>query len=98
MVTRIQDDKEFIIAFMEWRQCGQSGFDKFQGEYIFVNDLWIHDENRDKGLLQEMISDVLMKAPEARYCYFLRRKYRDRMSRLFKRDQFERLATLRGVS
>ena len=79
---------------MEWRQVGQSGFDKLQGEYVFLLNLWIHQDYRGKGLLKELIADILMKAPDAKYGYFMREKYNNRMSKPFKRESVERIANV----
>ena len=97
MMTTLKNDEGYIISYIEWRQVGQSGFDKLYGEYIFVNDLWVHPEYRHHHMIEEMISRILMNAPEAQYCYFIRRKYNDRMSKLWKRASFENLVTLKGV-
>lgn len=91
MVTTIHDDENFVIAYIEWRQVGASGFDKYGGEYIFVNDMWIHPEYRGQNLLHELISKVLLIAPEAKFCYYQRRKYDDRMSPLMRREVYESL-------
>ena len=91
MVTKIQDDNGFIIGYCEWRQVGQSGFDKLRGEYIWVNDIWVHEDYESKGFINEMISMILSKAVEAKFCYFKREKYHGRLSKLWKRESFERL-------
>lgn len=91
MITTIHDDQNYIVAYLEWRQVSASGFDKYGGEYIFVADMWIHPEHRGQGLLQELISKVLLIAPEAKFCYYQRRKYDDRMSPLIRREVYENL-------
>lgn len=75
----------------EWRQVGQSGFDKFQGEYIWINDLWVHPEYDGSTCIRQIIEDILSKALDAKFCYFTRQKYNGRMSRLWKRENFEML-------
>jgi GNAT superfamily N-acetyltransferase len=91
MITTSHDDNDRVIGFIEWRQVGRSGFDKFHGEYVWVADMWIHDDYRRTNVFHEMIEDILDKAHDARFCYFTHRKYNDRMSKVYTREQFERL-------
>jgi len=94
LISSIKDEEGKVIAYVCWKQVGKSGFEKFQGEYVYLEDLWIHDAYRGKGLLQRLIADVLEKAPEAQYGYFTREKYGHRMSKLFKRSSVERIANV----
>lgn len=74
---------------------GQSGYEKYQGEYVWLQNLWIHPDHRGRNILQELIADVLTKAPEAQYGYFTREKYGHRMSKSFKRSSVE--AIVKGL-
>ena len=94
MITVSKDLDGKVVAYVEWRQVGISGFDKFKGEYVWLQNLWIHPDHRGRGLLQEMIADILSKAPDAQYGYFTREKYGHRMSKLFKRSSVERVANV----
>ena len=91
MVSTSKDIDGKVVGLVEWRQVGQSGFDKLGGEYVWLENLWIHDDFRGKGILQELIADILNRAPEALYAYFTREKYGNRMSRLFKRASVENI-------
>ena len=91
MVSTVKDNNDRVIAFLEWRQVGQSGFDKLHGEYIWINHLWVHDDYKGYAIIKELIDDVLLKARMAKYAYFTRRKYQGRMSKLYKREDFSRL-------
>lgn len=94
MISNCFDESGKVVAHVEWRQVGQSGFDKLQGEYVWLENLWIHEGYRGKGILQRLISDILEKAPDAKFAYFTREKYGKRMSRLFKRESVERVANV----
>lgn len=91
MISVSKDDSGKVIAYVEWRQVGQSGFDKLKGEYVWLQNLWIHPDHRGKGILQELITDVLTKAPDAQFGYFTREKYGHRMSKSFKRSSVENI-------
>lgn len=90
MITKLPDEHGRLIAYIEWRQVAKSGIDKLYGEYIWINDLWVHEDYRNKGLIKQMIDTILYKAPDAQFGYFTRSKYNKRM-RLWKRLSFERL-------
>jgi len=94
MISTSKDNEGRVIAYVEWRQVGQSGFDKLGGEYVWLQNLWIHEDYRGKKILQYLIADVLDKAPEAKYGYFTREKYGDRMSKSFKRESVERVVNV----
>jgi GNAT superfamily N-acetyltransferase len=89
LISTSKDEGGKIVGIVEWRQVGQSGFDKYKGEYVWLQNLWIHPDYRGKNILQELIADVLKKAPDAKYGYFTREKYGERMSKSFKRSSVE---------
>ena len=92
MVTTVKNDDGYVVALLEWRQVGQSGFDKLYGEYVFINDLWIHPSKRgDKSIMKKLGLIIMQKSVGANYCYFTRKKYGGRMSKIYTRQHFERL-------
>jgi len=99
MVTTSKDENGKIIAYCEWRQVGPSGFDVQDGPYLYIADLWIHEDYRGLGFLIEIIDKILVLAPSAKACYFTHKKYGDRMSRLWKREGFERrVEVINGIN
>lgn len=89
MITTVKDDSDRVVAYAEWRQVGPSGFDVLGGAYIYIAQLWIHDDYKNTGLISEIITQILQAAPEAKHGYFNRKKYGDRMSKVFNRESFE---------
>lgn len=90
MITKIPDEQGLIIAYCEWRQVAKSGFDKLGGEYIWVNDIWVHSNYTNKGLIHQLIDKIYFIVPDAKFVYFKRSKYNNRM-RLWTRAKVERL-------
>ena len=89
MITTLKDELGKVIAFCEWRLVSKSGFDKIDGEYVWVNDTWIHPDYSFKRL-NRLIDEVMSKVPpSAKYAYFLRGKYKDRM-KMFSRKYWEK--------
>lgn len=90
MISAVKNDSDMVIAYAEWRQVGQSGFDKLGGEYIYIAELWIRDRNQ-WWIFRELMYDILRKAKEAKWLYFRRRKYDDKQSKNYSREQVMRL-------
>jgi hypothetical protein len=92
MISVSKDEDGKVIALIEWRQVAQSGFDKLRGEYVFINDLWIHPKFRhDMNIMRHLGLDIMEKSVGANYCYFTRKKYGGRMSKIYTREHFEKL-------
>jgi ribosomal protein S18 acetylase RimI-like enzyme len=84
-----KDETGRIIAYCEWRLVGQSGYEVPNGKYVYVHDLWVHEDYRHQHLVNEIINDIMTLVPQAEYCYFQRKDYNERV-RLFTRSQMER--------
>ena len=92
MVSTVKDESDKVIAYVEWRQVGQSGFDKLRGEYVWSNDIWLHDNQRLKwSVFRELIRDVFDKAIGAQSLYFRRKKYLGRISQLYSKEKIMEL-------
>lgn len=89
MITTIKDDENYVVAFCEWRLVGPSGYEVQNGEYIWVNDLWVHPKYRELGLIGRIIDEVMSKVPQAKYCYFQRLQVNERV-RIYPRKVWER--------
>jgi len=99
MITTSKDENGKVIGYCEWRRVGQSGFDVLNGPYIYVADIWIHKDYRGMGFLIKLIDKILVLSPGAVACYFTHKKYGDRMSRLWKREKFERrVEVINGIN
>ena len=88
MISVSKDDDGRVIGYIEWRQVGQSGFDKFRGEYVWIHNFWIHPDYRGKSIFSELVEKVLISSSGATQAYFRRSKYSGRVSKLYSREQF----------
>ena len=92
MISKTSDSRGRILGYMEWRLVGQSGFDKMDGEYIYIADFWIHTSHKnDWSMFRELMWGIFAKSPSARYIYFNRRKYGGRQSKVYTREQIMKL-------
>src|SRR3990167_3871572 len=92
MITTSKDSEDRVIAYIESRVVGQSGIDKLGGEYLYIADLWIHDDYKnDWSVYRELMNETLRKAISANYIYFQRKKYCGRQSKNYNRESIMRL-------
>lgn len=88
MIAKRLDSEDRIIAYVEYWQVGKSGFHKPYGEYMWVNDAWVHPDYRGQGLVRQMVEDELLRHPEILYGYWKRKKYAGRLSKVMTRERF----------
>lgn len=89
MITNLKDSDGKIIAYCEWRLVGQSGYEIPNGEYIWVNDMWVHPNYRNKNKLGRIVDEIMRIVPQAQYCYFQRKDVDDKIH-IWSRTQWER--------
>ncbi len=89
MITSLKDQDGKIIAYCEWRLVGQSGQEVPSGEYIWINDCWVHEDYRHTHKVGRIIDEVVRIVPNFKYGYFQRKDYNDKL-RIFTKNQWER--------
>jgi hypothetical protein len=89
MITTLKDYDGKVITFCEWRLVGPSGYDMENGEYVWINDIWCHPSHRNRYKVNRIIDEVMRMVPDAKYCYFQRKKKNERV-RIYTRTQWER--------
>ena len=89
MITSLKDEQGRVIAYAEWRLVGPSGYDMDNGEYVWLHDLWVHHDFERTKRINRIIDEIMRIAPGAKYCYFKRGKYGNRI-KMFKKEQWER--------
>lgn len=89
MLTSLKDEDDRIIAYAEWRLVGGSGYDVEDGHYVWVADLWVHNDFERTKRINRIIDEVMRIAPSAKWCYFTRHKYGGR-KKMFSREFWER--------
>jgi hypothetical protein len=89
MITTLKDLDGKVVCYCEWRLVGPSGYDCENGEYVWINDMWIHETFRNKYKVNRIIDEVMRICPQANYCYFHRKNKNDKI-RIYTRSQWER--------
>ena len=89
MITSLKNDDGLIYAFCEWRLVGKSGYDMENGEYIWVNDMWVHPKYRGQNKVSRIIDEIMRDVPQAQYCYFQRKAVNNKVH-MYSRRSWER--------
>lgn len=89
MITSLKDSEGKIIAYAEWRLVGQSGYEVPNGTYVWVNDMWCHEEYRFKNKVGRIVDEIMRSVPQAEYCYFQRKDVSDKVH-IYSRRSWER--------
>ena len=97
MIDTIKDKLGRVVAYAEWSLRDKLGLEDKNGEYIFFNHMWVHDDFRHKGMFRRFQRMIEPQVPTARFIYWIRHKYRkdgkERKSLYSERQLFK----LRGV-
>ena len=93
MIETIKDWNGNCTAYLVWMLCDKDTKSNKQGEYVYVDDLWIHPLQRNKKIkgkkiIRKFIDDIMKQAPTAKYGYWVRKKYKERV-KLFTKEQLK---------
>jgi hypothetical protein len=92
MITTAKNSEGFVTAYLACRQVGQSGIEKFRGEYLFISDLWIHSSHHnDWSIYRSLMHQALLRSKGVMWIYFERHKYNDRLSKLYTKEKIMKL-------
>lgn len=87
MLELIKDDQGNIHAVCEYYVVDKDGHMKDDGEFIWVNEVEVAPQYRNNGNLRSFVSKIVAMYPQAKYGYFSRRKYNDRV-RMYSKEQW----------
>ncbi len=81
MVTVCHNDSTgFVNAYVDYDIVDSLGVQDENGKYCFVREVWVHKTVQKRRMLQGFVMNEHKKFPQVKWLYFLRRKYKDRMS------------------
>ena len=80
-ITHIFNKFGDIKAYVAWDTVDSHGKYKSKGEYLFIYDMYICKKYRKQifVIFKEIIPRIRLGCKNARYIYWLRHKYGDRM-------------------
>lgn len=90
MILTLKNEEDYIYAFIEWHVVNIDGKYDNNGEYIFIREVWIHKDHRNKGVLHQLILGLENSEVNktVKYGYWVR--HDRRMSKLYTRDHILR--------
>lgn len=77
-----------IYAFCEWWPVDQDGKPDKNGEYAFINEMWVHEAHRGNGVLRRILHKAAERYPQIKALNFQQRKYAHR-KRQYSRKQLK---------
>ena len=89
MIHTLHTKDNFIYAYTVFRTVNQFGIAQNKSYYIYVEEIWIHPEYRNRKVLRELIDhiDNHEETINALWVYWKNEKH-DRVSKTFSRDRF----------
>ena len=85
-IESIHNEDGYCIAYCEWTPRDKHGNEDFSGEYVFVNEMWVHPVERGYSMVKDIVKKVIEKYPHGKFTYWKRRKYSERV-KLFSKGQ-----------
>ena len=61
MISCIRNSEGFVVAYAEWETVDKSGQIKHNGDHLYIQNIWIHDEFR--GYLFGELIDLIYHHP-----------------------------------
>ena len=74
MIYTLKNKDGLIYAYLDWTLTDAEWKLKNDGEYFIVQDIWIHPDYRNKGLLKEFIRKIKPNVPSAKWLVRERRE------------------------
>jgi len=87
MIASLKDEDGYVYAYIEWEITDGGVTLKKDGEYIYVQTLWVHEDWDGKDAIFELIPEINEHefSHNAKWVYWNRDKYGDRVSKIFDR-------------
>jgi len=74
MIEQIRDSDDRVVSYMERMQTNEKGYGDDNGKYVFIRDVWVHDDYRYARFMERMFSHVYKETPDADWVYWERHK------------------------
>jgi len=88
MVSTLETSGGLVYAYIEWYVLDASGQFKEQGEYIWINHLWVSNSYKDEDCIYKLIPliDKHKAAESAKFVYWNNTKHK-RRTPIYKRNR-----------
>jgi len=93
MIITKKDNTGKVVAYADFRLMSETGTEEPQGIYAWIDEVWIHESLRTRNVFNAILEDFIYtyskQYPCAKFIYWQRGKYKDRMS-LYVVDKIKR--------
>jgi hypothetical protein len=99
MIQVLENDLGYVYAYIIYQVVDKEGQFKEGGEYLYIQDLWIHERHRStsfnpsieelKELIGKVDKDPLIK--NTKYVYWTNFKHGERLTRSYIRQRLAKL-------
>lgn len=95
MISYLTNNNGFIYAYISYFAFDSEGRLRRNGEYGYIQDIWIHPDKRRKGVMKDLIAEAkkFFKGTNVKYIYWRNKKHK----RVTKSYNIERLQKLGGT-
>jgi len=92
MVSTLKNLQGYIYGFAEWYVLNDKGHFQEDGDYIYIHEIWIHENKRRSKALKHLIHkiDTHECSHRARHVYWNNEKH-DRLTKSFKRERLAKI-------
>lgn len=80
MIHSVKNADGYIVSYLECYQVDKSNRLDYNGEYLYIVDIWTHENIRKLNCVDYYIQKVIPMFPECKWVYWVRGKYNGRMS------------------
>lgn len=78
-IIDLKNKDGFTSAYIVFTPRDEKGKEDYNGDYVYVEELFIHDSIKGIKTLRNLIRMVIDAFPNAKYGYWKRRKYNERI-------------------
>lgn len=98
MISSLKNGNGFIYAYIEWEILDAFGQFKDFGEYIYIQNLWVHENFQNSRAIKELIGliDSHPFAKNSDYVYWNNLKHNDRLTKPFRRERLAKMGVKHG--
>jgi len=94
MISSIKNNDGCIVAYIEWYSLNPALLHDDHGNYLWVQDIWIHEKLRGKNIIRNLIDEIL-KSKYSNHIQFIRWR-NDKHNRVSKVYTIERFLKYSG--
>ena len=78
MITTLHTNEGYIYAYIVWHIVDDDTRLDDDGKYIYIDDLWIHDNHRGNGVLTEFINNIFYdkRTQQTEFVYWHNNKHK----------------------